>query len=57
VREIVADTIEKNLAANLSVGYALEELAEGDEAYLAGDFEVAFRKYQAAYRAAVKKGH
>jgi len=57
VREIVADTIQKNLAANLSVGYALEELAEGDEAFSAGEFELAFRKYQDAYRAAVKKGH
>lgn len=57
VRKVVADTIQKNLAAHLRVGYALEELAEGDEAYAAGEFEEAFRKYQDAYRAAVRKGH
>jgi hypothetical protein len=53
VRSIVVDTINKMLAAGLSVGTASKNLTNGDTARAAGDFKTAFKSYATAYQAAV----
>jgi hypothetical protein len=53
VRSIVVDSINKMLAAGLSVGTASKNLSNGDTARAAGDFKTAFKSYATAYQAAV----
>jgi hypothetical protein len=53
VRSIVVDTINKMLAAGLSVGTASKNLTNGDNARATGDFKTAFKAYATAYQAAV----
>ena len=53
VRSIVVDSINKMLAAGLSVGTASKNLTNGDTARASGDFKTAFKSYATAYQAAV----
>jgi len=53
VRSIVVDTINKELAAGLSVGTASKTLTTGDNFVTTGQYKSAYKYYASAYQAAV----